>query len=258
MKRRKLAGVAGVSAAFVIMALLAMAMYFTSARKKEPVATIVEKKVEAEIVKKPALPLHIVKWFPFSEKDSLKEWEEKIFKGRVLYKVEKSGDLSYVRARSDAAASALYYRIKLDARNNKPALTWKWRVDKFPEKKAPESLETEKEDDFAARVYVIFPAAFITNYKVLEYVWAEKLPVGTTGTSPYSKNIKLMVLRSGLAADGVWSLEERDIVADYKRMFGTSPEKDIGAVAFMTNTEHTGTSAEATYDEIRLGYIDRK
>ena len=32
------------------------------------------------------------------------------------------------------------------------------------------------------------------------------------------------------------------------------PEYNIGAVAFMTNTEHTGTSAVAAYDDIKLGY----
>ncbi len=196
----------------------------------------------------------LVKGFSFSGSDSLKEWEEKVFKGKVIYKVEEQAPLSYVRATSSGTASALYYKIKLDVRNKFPGISWNWKVEKFPEKKKPESLETENEDDFAARVYVIFPAMFLTNWKVLEYIWAEKLPVGTIGTSPYSKNIKLVVLESGPAKDGKWASEERDIVADYIKAFGRPPEHDIGAVAFMTNTEHTGTSADAMYDEISLGY----
>ena len=95
---------------------------------------------------------------------------------------------------------------------------------------------------------------FITNSRVLEYVWAEKLPAGTAGTSPYSKNIKLIVLRSGPDKDDRWFSEERDITADYIKMFGRSPEYNIGAVAFMTNTEHTGSRAAAMYDEIEIGY----
>jgi hypothetical protein len=196
----------------------------------------------------------VIKDFPFSGENALKEWEEKIFKGKVVYRVEKGQTLSYVRATSDKAASALYYRLKLDAKDKKPVVSWKWNVDKFPEKKTKESLEIENEDDFAARVYVIFPAMFFTNSKVLEYIWSETLPEGTIGTSPYSKNIKIIVARSGSNADKKWFQEDRDIAADYMKAFGRSPEYDIGAVAFMTNTEHTLTSADAMYDEIRLGY----
>ena len=200
----------------------------------------------------------IVKDFPFNEDNALKEWEEKIFKGKVVYRIEKEQTLSYVRATSDKTASALYYKLKLDAKKKSPVISWKWNVDKFPGKKTRESLETENEDDFAARVYVIFPAMFFTNSKVLEYIWAETLPEGMIGTSPYSKNIKLIVARSGPNLDKKWFQEDRDIAADYMKAFGKSSEYDIGAVAFMTNTEHTGTSADAMYDEIKLGYKETK
>ncbi len=214
-------------------------------------------KVPAKTPAKPAFNSKSVKLFSFSESDPLKEWEEKVFKGRVVYTVEKDQDVSYVRAQSAGSASALYYKIKLDSKDNTPILSWKWRADKFPVKKGPENLETENEDDFAARVYVIFPAMFITNYKVLEYIWAENLPVGSIGTSHYSKNIKLIVLESGKAKDAGFVTEERDIVADYIKAFGDPPEHNIGAVAFMTNAEHTGTSADALYDEIDLGYKEK-
>jgi len=196
----------------------------------------------------------IVKPFAFSEENSLKEWEEKIFKGKVVYRIEKDKDLSYVRATSDKAASALYYKIKLDALTAKPSASWKWKVGKFPVKSSEESLVNKNVDDFAARVYVIFPATFFTNSKVLEYIWAESLPVGSTGTSPYSKNIKLIVLESGPKNE--WVSEYRDIRADYIKMFGRSPEYNIGAIAFMTNAENTGTSADAMYDEIKVGYME--
>lgn len=196
----------------------------------------------------------LVKWFPFSEENSLKEWEEKIFKGKVVYRIEKDQSLSYVRATSERSASALYYKIKLDAKKRHPVISWKWRVEKFPTKTHPESLETKDEDDFAGRVYVIFPAKFFTKSKVLEYVWAKDLPIGLVGTSPYSNNIKLIVAESGTNKERIWFTVERDIVSDYVKVFARQPEYDIGAVAFMTNAEHTRTSADAMYDEIKLGY----
>ncbi len=103
---------------------------------------------------------------------------------------------------------------------------------------------------------MILPALFFTNSKVLEYVWAETLPVGTVGSSPYSTNIKLIVTRSGPNKDNAWFQEEWDLVKDYRMVFGRTPEYDIGAVAFMTNAEHTETGAESLYDDIKLGYKD--
>lgn len=203
---------------------------------------------------KPVFGLEIAKLFSFSTDDALNEWEDKIFKGKVVYALAKDKDLSYVKAHSQASASALYYKIKLDAKKRRPVIKWKWHAEKFPVKLLPESLEASGEDDFAGRVYVIFPAAFILNSNVLEYIWAEKLPIGSTGTSPYSKKIKLIVLESGAAKEGGFVSEERDVVADYIKAYGESPEHNIGAVAFMTNAEHTNSSADAMYDEIELGY----
>ena len=193
----------------------------------------------------------LIKQFPFSEENSLKEWKEKVLKGRVIYAVEKDGELSYVKAESDNTASALYYKIKLDV-NKYPRISWKWRVDKFPKRKNPERIEDTKEEDFAARVYVIFPAAFFTKTKVIEYIWSETMPKGTSGSSGYSKNIKVLVLEEGQSED--WVSEERDICADYLELFGEEPRLDIGAVSFMTDADSTKTSADATYDEIKIGY----
>lgn len=194
---------------------------------------------------------HLIKYFPFTKENSLKEWEEKVLKGRVAYLVEKGGELSYVRAKSDNAASSLYYKVKLD-KARRPVISWRWRVDEFPKRSSPETIEGIEEEDFAARVYVIFPAAFFTKTKVVEYIWSESLPEGTRGTSGYSKNIKVLVLEKGASLD--WRAEKRNIYADYTELFGEEPHLDIGAIAFMTDADSTETSAEAVYDEIQIGY----
>ncbi len=228
----------------VIATILSLIVFFKAVNppKKAPVPAA-------------GLGCEIVKQFTFSDDNALKEWDVKVFKNKVDYRVEKNNGLSYVRASSEKAASALYYKINVDAKgDNRPVVMWKWRAEKFPSKTRPESLEAENEDDFAARVYVIFPAMFITNSKVLEYVWSETLPISTTGTSPYSKNIKLIVLEQGQGSEKKWWTEERDIYSDYVKLFGRPPEYNIGAIAFMTNTEHTQTSAEAMYDDIQIGY----
>lgn len=209
-------------------------------------------RIDRDLFRKEKLALQrIIKYFPFTRESSLKEWEAKMLKGKVVYTIEKGESLSYVSAKSRNAASALYYRIAIDI-ERRPVITWKWRVDKFPERSLPETIYDKEEEDFAARVYVMFPAAFFTRSKVIEYIWAETLPKGTSGASGYSKNIKVLVLETGKSPE--WRAEKRNVFDDYVKLFGEEPRLDIGAIAFMTDSDSTTTSAQAAYDEIQIGY----
>lgn len=195
----------------------------------------------------------VVRYFPFSTADSLKEWEEKVLNKRVKYRIESSGSESYVHAISNSSCSAMYYKIKLDVRMQ-PILSWKWRINGFPNKKFPDNLLDREEDDFAARVYVIFPALFFSNSKVLEYIWAKDLKTEAISSSPYSDNIKLIVAESGLNEENKWVLEERDIYEDYLLAFNAKPRSNISAIAFMCDSDSTKSSAEAFFDEIKIFY----
>lgn len=196
--------------------------------------------------------LNVIKYFPFNKENSLKEWEEKIFKGKVVYKVECNKE-NFVKGVSIKTASALYCKIKMDIEKS-PVISWKWRIKKFPNKEKPERLDLEAQDDFAARVYVIFPAVFFTNSKVLEYIWADETKIGTVASSPYTKNIQLFVLRSGKENSNEFVFEERDIYQDYLKAFGKPPKLQIGAIAFMTDADSTSSEAIGEYADIKLGY----
>lgn len=196
---------------------------------------------------------NIVKYFPFTSENALKEWEEKVLKGKVQYSVEQFGDENaYVKAESKKTASALFYKSKIDIQK-RPIISWKWRVEEFPKKKLPESISSKKEEDFAARIYVIFPAAFFTKSKVIEYIWSENIPAGTFGSSGYSENIKVLVLRSG-SAGSEWFEETRNVYEDYLKLFGSKPSYNIGAIAFMTDSDSTKTEAGSLYDDIKISY----
>ena len=141
--------------------------------------------------------------------------------------------------------------------DKKPVISWKWHVRKFPRKSGSEDLRSPKQDDYAARVYVIFPALFFTNTRAIEYIWTEKAKEGTISPSPYSKNLQLYVIESGARENGGWVSERRDIYDDYLKAFGEAPRTDIGAIAFMTDADSTNSSAEAVYDDITIGYKKR-
>jgi hypothetical protein len=204
----------------------------------------------------PAHAFFVPKQFSFDTQDSLNEWEEKIFKGRVLYTVRADRKLSYLNAYSKSSASGIVYRLKFDPRKE-PMASWRWKVNRFPDKTKQTNGHTNstwiERDDYAARFYVIFPSMIFILTKSLEYVWDEDIPAGTVMASPYFSNIKLMVLESGDKNLGKWVYEERNIYQDYRRAFGIDPGR-VGAIAIMTDTDNTLSTAEAEYDEIEVGY----
>ncbi|MFH0912973.1 MAG: DUF3047 domain-containing protein [Candidatus Omnitrophota bacterium] len=196
------------------------------------------------------------KWFSFNKRDALAEWQEKIFKGKVFYsiKMEKMG--GYLAAYSKNAASGILYEISFSPRKY-PVVSWKWKVIQFPQESAGQHSAGRwiEKDDYATRFYVIFPAFFFTNTKSLEYVWDKYLPEGTVMTSPYYRNIKIIVAESGEKNLGKWVSEKRNIYEDFKKAFGRAPGH-VGAIAIMTDTDNTISTAEADYDEIKVGYKD--
>jgi hypothetical protein len=91
----------------------------------------------------------------------------------------------------------------------------------------------------------------------LEYVWDKNLPEGAIMTSPYFKNIKIIVAESGEKNLGNWVYEKRNVYEDFKKAFSRKPP-EVGAIAIMTDTDNTTSTAEANYDEIKVGYKNGK
>ena len=187
--------------------------------------------------------------FTFDEDTSLKKWRKMVLNGEVSYTLMKYGGEGYVKALSEEACSALYYRLWFSLKDY-PSLKWKWSVLQFPDKTMAQTAEDK--DDYAARVYVIFPFLSFSSSKFLEYVWAEDIPVGTVIDSPAGDNVKILVVRSGRMKEGVWAAESRNVYEDYKMAFGREPNRKAGAVAIMCDADSTKTIAESLFDEIAI------
>lgn len=205
-----------------------------------------------------AVAFDLPKWFPFNQENSLAEWQEKVFRGKVLYQVNQTDDGGYLSAISDKACSGLFYKIKFNVEDN-PMISWKWMVTQFPHKEdSTEPISDQdgwfEKDDYAARVYVIFSSWNFLSTKSLEYVWDESLPEGTVMVSPFLDNIRLVIAESGSANMNSWVAEEHDIYADFIKAFGKEPPKYATAVALMTDSDNTISTAGAFYKEIRIGY----
>ena len=188
-----------------------------------------------------------LKKFTFNEDNALDKWGKMILNGPVEYRLMRYGNNGFVEAISENACSALYYRLRFNL-NDYPLLSWRWRVLKFPDKS---KAATDKErDDYAARVYVIFPFLSFSSSKFIEYVWDKDMPLGTVMTSPRGDNIKQIVARSGELKEGQWVNETRNVYDDYVMAFGKPPTRSAGAIAIMCNADNTKTEAESLFDEI--------
>ena len=120
---------------------------------------------------------------------------------------------------------------------------------------APTDQCAEREDgsDAAARVYVYFETKGLPWQKrSLDYVWSASLPVGTILSSAYSSKSKIIVVESGPAHLGEWQGVERNLEDDYARCFGTQDLPDVIAIGLMSDTDNTGGSALAYFDELQV------
>jgi hypothetical protein len=183
----------------------------------------------------------------------------------TTYKVEGEAGRFWVKAESDASASALVREIQIDPKVY-PILRWRWKVENIIQ----QGDERKKEgDDYAARIYVNFlydsQKASLwerTRYGVwhaiygsyppkaaLNYIWANKLPQGRVVDNAYTSMAKMVAIESGPERIGKWISEERNIYHDYTSLFGEEPPSVIG-LAIMTDTDNTGEKAVAYYGEI--------
>ncbi len=178
---------------------------------------------------------------------SLEGWESKGFKGVTEYRIVTDGGRRVLQAESRGSASGYYHRVKVNPREY-PLLRWSWKVAGTVR---GENARSKEGDDFAARVYVVFPGFFFWQSRSIVYVWSGSLGKGESLPSAYTGRVMVVAVESGDAGSGVWVNEERNYLADYRRLFGEEPGT-LGAVAVMTDSDNTGGRATAWYGDIVL------
>ena len=175
-------------------------------------------------------------------------WTKQSFSGETLYNVIAADDGHVLHARSQGAASGLIFKKEYRLQDY-PLLSWRWKVRGI----IPGGDETKKSaDDFSARIYVVFPHWFFPRTKTISYVWGNRLAQGAALPSPYTGNAMIVAVESGAGKAGEWLTERRNVLEDYRRLFGEEPPS-VGAIAIMTDTDNTGASAEAWFDDLQIG-----
>lgn len=132
-----------------------------------------------------------------------------------------------------------------------PILTWRWRIHTTP---IGGNESDDSTNDVAASIYVVFDFGHVLFKKVpksIRYTWSSTLPVGTE-LSKFFGNQKIIVMGTGNSKNGEWQTFERNIVEDYKRLYGDNPPKVPIALLILSDGISTGTLAKGDYDDIFL------
>lgn len=172
-----------------------------------------------------------------------------------------------VHAQADMSASMWRRQIKVGA-DELGQLRFSWKVPRLIEEAdltdrdaedAPVRIVLAFEGDhdrLSLRNRMMFDLAETLSgerppFATLMYVWDTRAPVDSVIEAARTDRVRKLVVESGPQRCRRWLSYERDVVADYRRLFGEEPGALIG-VAVMTDSDNTGSRTEAYYGQIEL------
>lgn len=202
-------------------------------------------------------------------------WEPVILTNRkkpTSYALDDVDGIVVLHASAVGAASGLAQFTKFDIRAA-PVVTWRWKADALVEgadnriaaqEDSPVRLLFAFDGDKSGLPFVERTIFYLTEklsgralpYALLQYVWAEAIPVGTVIEHPYTSRVRMLVVASGHDGVGKWQSQSRNVFDDFRLAFGEEPG-DLVGIGVLTDTDNTGGAVEAWYGDIRFGPADR-
>ena len=181
---------------------------------------------------------------------SMIDWEHKSFVGNTAYNVvyDEQIQRDVIRANSNHTASGLFFEEKIDL-DKTPWLNWSWRIEKFP---MVGNERTKSGDDFAARIYIVAQDGWtFLSTKAISYVWSKQAHTNDVWPNPFAHSSAMMLAVRGREDGNSWVTEKRNIKADLQKLFGKEI-RYIKAIAIMTDTDNSNSTAISYYSDIRL------
>lgn len=172
-----------------------------------------------------------------------------------------------MQATAESSASMLRKVVRIDPQEL-GSVRFSWKV---PELIAQADMALRDSDDSPVRVVLAFEgdrskfsaknamlsdlAQVLTGepmpYATLMYVWCNRREPGSVIVNPRTDRIRKLVVESGQRHLNQWMDYERDVRADFEKVFGEAPGALVG-IAIMTDSDNTRSRATAWYGPIRL------
>ena len=196
-------------------------------------------------------------WEPYSIRRNLK---------RTQYQTVERDGQTVLHARADNAGSGLQTHVRIDPLQT-PWFKWRWRVD---EVHLDATVTDDVAEDTPARIVLAFEGdlaklslrdriffeqveLFTGNklpYATMAYAWDGQAPVGEVVPYVRSKRLQNVVVESGSAHAGQWLQYERNVVEDFRRIFGEDPPGIIRSVGVLTDSDDLHNIAQAWYGDM--------
>ena len=198
---------------------------------------------------------------------STKAWQHMTFPGKVATEFTdvREGGRQAVRAHAVSSASMLRRPVHIAAQDL-GLLKFSWKV---PALMAQADLALRDKSDSPVRLVLAFEgdrsqfsakdsmlselSHALTGeplpYATLMYVWSGNRPAGTVIKSPRTERIRKLVVTSGATGLNQWLDYERDIRADFEKVFGEVPGALVG-IGIMTDSDNTRSTTQAWYGPI--------
>ena len=126
-----------------------------------------------------------------------------------------------------------------------PVLEWQWKVIVLP---TGADLRQRSRSDSPA----VLAVAWAKPERLMGYAWDVTAPVGSRFDNPKQSRVHYIVVRSGAAERGRWLTERRDVIADYRLVFGESPRTGPEEIEVSVDSNDTRSAAETLLGILRF------
>jgi Protein of unknown function (DUF3047) len=152
----------------------------------------------------------------------------------------------HLKSKIESSAVRKDLRGKIDLKAT-PVLEWTWKAVTLPKNG---DCRKKTADDQAAQLYVVWPRfPEAVRSQIIGYIWDTTTPAGSIVKSEKTSTVTYVVVRSGTADLGKWITERRNLVEDYKKVYGGQPE-GLGYISIAIDSDDTVSSAESFFGKI--------
>ncbi len=188
------------------------------------------------------------RWRDTKDRGLVRLSEDGVMTPRKNVNVRSENDNQFARIYTDGKALRV-----VRARQNgldwnlqkRPVLQWTWRAEALPE---GANEEDRARNDTGGAVYVTLDTDWLGRPKSIKYTYSSSLPVGTT--VDYGP-LKVLVVASRVEQGlGTWMTHERNVVEDYKRLFGERPDTTPAAVVIWGDSNNMNSVSTVDFDDL--------
>ena len=161
--------------------------------------------------------------------------------------VENDGHrVLHLRSKIESSTIRKDIKGKVDL-SETPILEWTWKVTVLP---SGADCRKKTADDQAAQLYIVWPRfPEAVRSQIIGYIWDTTAPAGSIVKSQKTGTVTYIVVRSGSADLGKWLTERRNVVEDYRKIYGVAPDNP-GVISIAIDSDDTSSSAESFFGPI--------